>query len=305
MRNKVSIGIGIARYPFEKAREFFRWVDLCEDSTIDSLWQTDRLASSQPFLESMSTMAALAGATERLKFGMNAVVVSMRDPLLLAKQCATIDHLSEGRLLPVFGVGAEGAPEWKAAGMDPRGRGKRADEALQIMRMLWSQESVSFEGEHYRYDDASISPRPVQKELPMWIGGSSKAAIRRTARIGTGWLGGIQSPAQVAPVVAAIHSELERTGRSIDADHYGAGFPFRFGSWDDALPARIAKASGKAPSDYMAVGDGAAILRRVEEYREAGVSKFVLIPLAEGHEDLMEQTRRLIEEVVPIAHAWR
>jgi probable F420-dependent oxidoreductase len=304
VKRPVSIGLGIARYPFDESREFFRWVASCEDSDVDSLWQTDRLASPQPFLESMSTMAALAGATSRIKFGMNAVVVSMRDPLLLAKQCATIDHLSGGRLLPVFGVGSDAAPEWKAAGFEPKGRGKRADEALEIMRRLWSEDSVDFEGEHYRYRGASIAPRPVQKELPLWIGGSSKAAIRRTARIGTGWLGGIQTPAQVAPVISAIHVELERTGRKIDSDHYGAGFPFRFGSWDDPLPARIATGPG-TPKDYMAIGDADDILQRIEEYRRAGVSKFVLIPLADGPVDLFEQTRRLIEEVVPVAHSWR
>ena len=102
---KVRLGLGVATNPFSSARAFFRFVDLCEQSAVDSLWQTDRLASKQPFLEAMSAMAALAGATERLKFGMNAVVVSLRDPLLLAKQCATIDYLSDGRLLPVFGEG--------------------------------------------------------------------------------------------------------------------------------------------------------------------------------------------------------
>ena len=303
MKRAVSIGLGIARYPFADARDFFRWVNLCEDSEVDSLWQTDRLASSAPFLESMSTMAALAGATTRLKFGMNAVVVSMRDPLLLAKQCATIDHLSQGRLLPVFGVGSDVAPEWKAAGYEPKGRGKRADEALEIMRRLWSEESVDFEGEYYRYQGASISPRPVQKELPLWIGGSSKAAIRRTARLGTGWLGGIASPAQVAPVIEAIHAELAKGSRTIDSDHYGAGFPFRFGSWDDPLPARIAANPKGRPADYLAVGDASTILERVAQYRDAGVSKFVLIPLAEDPDDLLVQTRRLIEEVVPVAHA--
>ncbi len=112
MRAKVRVGVGIAASPFSSARSFFRFVELCERSEVDSLWQTDRLASRQPFLEAMSAMAAMAGATERIRFGMNAVVVSLRDPLLLAKQCATIDYLSDGRLLPVFGVGGGGAPEW-------------------------------------------------------------------------------------------------------------------------------------------------------------------------------------------------
>ena len=117
---KVRIGLGTATHPFSDARAFWRWVDLCEGSEIDSLWQTDRLSSSQPFLEAMSTMAALAGATSRLKFGMNAVVVSQRDPLVLAKQCATIDYLSGGRLLPVFGVGGGEAPEWQRVQLSVR-----------------------------------------------------------------------------------------------------------------------------------------------------------------------------------------
>lgn len=301
----VRIGLGIATLPFSGARAFFRWVDLCEDSGVDSLWQTDRLVSRQPFLEAMSTMAALAGATERVRFGMNAVVASLRDPLLLAKQCATVDYLSDGRLLPVFGVGAEEAPEWKATGASPRRRGRRADEALEIVRRLWSEESVDFEGEFYRYTGASIAPRPVQPTLPMWIGGSSAAAIRRTARIGTGWLAGIQTPEQVAPVVERIRRAAEEAGRRIPEDHYGAGFPFRFGDADDPLVAQVdaarSRAAGAASGRYVAVGDASDVLDRIRAYRDAGVSKFVLIPVARGDADLMEQTRRLVAEVIPAA----
>ena len=309
MKIKVKIGLGIATSPFSSGSAFFRFVDLCEEGGVDSLWQTDRLSSRQPFFEAMSTMAALAGATERLKFGMNAVVVSQRDPLLIAKQCATIDYLSGGRLLPVFGVGGGNAPEWKATGQSPKGRGRRADEALEIMQRLWSEETVSFHGEFYRYDEASIAPRPVQQPLPCWIGGSSPAAIRRTARLGTGWLAGIQTPDQVAVVIEAIRIASREAGRPIPEDHYGAGFPFRFGAPDDPLVERVAKAreaasGGSRPAQsYVAAGDAATILRRIEEYRRAGASKFVMIPIASGDDDLMEQSRRLIEEVLPTAEA--
>jgi len=307
----IRIGLGIATTPFSSGRAFFRWVDLCEESGIDSLWQTDRLISRQPYLEALSTMAALAGATERMRFGMNAVVASLRDPLLLAKQCATIDHLSGGRLLPVFGVGGENAPEWRATGRDPAGRGRRADEVLELLRRLWTEESVDFAGEFYTYEKACISPRPVQATLPLWIGGSSAAAIRRTARFGTGWLAGIQTPAQVKPVVDAIRTASKAAGRPIPEDHYGAGFPFRFGSHDDPLVARFAGAHQRAaapgataragaPGPYVAVGDARAIIDRVRAYHEAGVSKFVLIPIAQGDDDLMEQTRRLVAEVLPV-----
>src|SRR5260221_9512647 len=115
----------------------------------------------------MATMAALAGRTRRLRFGMNVVSLALRDPVLLAKQCATIDVLSEGRLLPAFGIGAPNGPEWQAMGLDARTRGARMDEALEIVRRLWREDSVDFDGVHFRLRDASIAPKPVQKELPL------------------------------------------------------------------------------------------------------------------------------------------
>ncbi len=300
----IRVGLGISTFPFSDPRAFWRWVDLCEEGGIDSIWQTDRLASREPFLEAMSTMAALAGGTERVKFGMNAVVVTFRDPLVLAKQCATIDYLSGGRLLPVFGVGAEHAPEFTATGRDAKGRGRRADEALELMRRLWSEEQVDFEGEFFRYRHASIAPRPTQQPLPLWIGGASRAAIRRTARLGTGWLAGLQGPESVKQVIAAIRAELATTGRSIDADHYGASVVVRFGSWDDPLVQRIASARARLAPDLdprgcFAVGDTKEVLAVCHEYVAAGASKLVLLPLARGDEELLEQSRRLIAEVVP------
>ena len=307
---KLRIGIGIANLPVASARAFFQWAELCERSELDSIWQTDRLVSPQPYLESLSAMAALAGATERLKFGMNAVVAPLRDPLVLAKQCATIDWLSGGRLLPVFGVGGENAPEFRATGRDAGERGRRADEVLELARRLWSEESVTFEGKFYRYENVSIAPRPIQQPLPLWIGGSSPAAIRRTARLGTGWLGGIQTPAQVAPVIAAIRKAGHESGRPIPEDHFGASFAFRLGPQDDALLQRgfAARARAAGPDfdakSYFALGEAEAVLERIAQYRAVGVSKFVLIPIVQSETDLLEQTRRLAAEVVPVAHGW-
>lgn len=304
----VRIGIGLAALPCT-ARELFAWVAQCEASPLDSLWQTDRLVSREPLLESLCAMAAYAGATRRIKFGMNAVVVPFRDPLLLAKQCATIDHLSGGRLLPVFGVGRGTAPEWRALpDGDAKRRGRRADEALALMARLLTEDRVDHEGTFYRYRDVSISPKPVQRPLPCWIGGASEAAIRRTARFGTGWLGGTQSPREVESVVRGIRAALRATGRTIDDDHYGASVAFRLGTWDDPelapVLARRGRERGAAAKDGLAVGDARSLLARLREYHGAGASKFVLIPLARDGADLMEQTRRLCAEVVPEAHGF-
>src|SRR4051812_33771845 len=118
----VAVGLGLMEFPFAGAAGFWRWVDLCEAGGGDSLWQTDRIVSRVPILECMSVMAALAGRTRRVKFGMNVVSMALRDPVLVAKQCATIDMLSEGRLLPAFGVGSPLAPEWAALGVATRTR---------------------------------------------------------------------------------------------------------------------------------------------------------------------------------------
>ncbi len=236
----IGIGLGIAGFPFSGPKPFLSWIDLCEERGVDSVWLSERIVSRAPGLELMTTFGVIAGRTERLKFGMNAIVVSLRDPLILAKECASLDYLSGGRLLPVFGVGGEVNPEFRATSRNPKGRGAQSDEILDIMTALWTGEPVTYDGKYYQYKDAVITPKPAQAPLPLWVGGSSPAAIRRTARIGTGWLAGLQTPAQVAPVVAAIGQQSAEAGRPLDDDHYGAGFAFRFGSQDDDVVQRQA-----------------------------------------------------------------
>ena len=306
----VRIGLGLAGFPFTSPSAFLDWIDLCEDSPIDSVWLSERLVSPQPVLEPLTAFGVIAGRTRRLKFGMNAIVLPFRDPLVLAKECATLDFLSGGRLLPAFGVGADRAPEFAATGRAPEGRGPRSDEMLDIMVKLWSEEHVNYDGKYYQYHDVTISPKPTQSPLPLWIGGSSDAAIRRTARIGTGWLAGLQTPRQVAPVVAAIRKASEHAGRPLDPDHYGAGFPFRFGSPDEPIVERTATAmsrigEGLDPAEYLAVGDAETIVRRAQEYVNAGISKFVLRPIVTSDQEWLSQTRQLIDEVLPAVHAMQ
>jgi probable F420-dependent oxidoreductase len=299
----IGLGLGTSRFPFETGKQYFDWVELCELGKVDSIWQTDRLVSSEPMLECITTMAALAGATTRIRFGMNVASIALRDPLLTAKQCATIDLLSNGRLLPAFGIGSALSMDYKATGVATKRRGKKADEALQLVHRLWAEDSVDFDGEFFQYENACISPKPANPRIPLWIGGSSEVAMRRTARYGTGWLGGIDSPEQSEVMVKGIKLALKDSGRSIDEDHYGATFSFRFGHPDEES-ARIASEGlrvrlKKDPSRYMVVGDAAAIVQRINEYIEAGCSKFVMLPLSGNHQDMMCQTRRFIEEILP------
>jgi probable F420-dependent oxidoreductase len=309
MPRNVAVGLGLMEFPFSGAATYWRWVDLLEAGGVDSLWQTDRLVSPSPFLECMSAMAALAGRTRHLKFGVNVLSLAMRDAVLVARQCATIDFLSEGRLLPAFGIGSPLGPEWKTLNLDTKTRGRKTDEGLEVIRRLWSEDSVDFAGVHYHLSGASIAPKPVQPDLPMWIGGSSEAAIRRTAKFGTGWQAGPETPEQAARVVAAIRQAAAEEGRTIDDDHYGAGIPFRFGRADEPglqpLFDAYRKRTGRDPKDYFAIGDAAAITDRIAAYVAAGVSKFILRPAAKGDDEIMAQTRRLIDEVLPrVAARW-
>jgi probable F420-dependent oxidoreductase len=303
----VAIGVGLMEFPFTGAAAFWRWVDLCEQGGVDSIWQTDRLVSPAPFLECMSAMAALAGRTRRIKFGVNVLSLAMRDAVLVARQCATIDFLSNGRLLPAFGIGSPLGPEWTALNLDPKTRGRKTDEGLEVIRRLWSEDNVDFAGVHYQLNGATIAPKPMQPDLPMWIGGSSEAAVRRTARFGTGWQAGPETPAQAAHMVAAIKQAAAEAGRTIDDDHYGAGIPYRFGRPDDPALAPLFEAykkrTGREAKDYFAVGDAPAIVARIAEYLEAGVSKFILRPAARGDDEIIGQTRRLIDEVLPLVAA--
>jgi probable F420-dependent oxidoreductase len=309
MARNIAVGIGIMEYSFETSGGFWRWVDLCEQGGLDSIWQTDRIVSRTPILECMTALAAIAGRTRRIKFGVNVVSAALREPVLLAKQCATIDVLSGGRLLPGFGIGSPRGAEWEAMHVDTTTRGRKTDEALEIISRLWAGEALDFTGRHFRLSKASIAPLPVQPDLPMWIGGSSEAAIKRTARVGTGWQAGPETPEVVGEVIAGIKAGLLETGRTIEEDHYGAAFAFRFGGPDDPGVAKVMEhyraRTGRDPRDMFAMGDAEVILQRLNEYVAAGASKFILRPVADGDADMLAQTRRLVEEVLPlVATRW-
>ena len=303
MKRTISIGMGMMALPFADAAGYWRWVDLCEQGGVDSIWQSDRLITREPVLECLSVMAALAGRTRRLKFGMNVLSLALRDPVLVAKQCATIDYLSEGRLLPAFGLGSPRGAEWEALGIDTKTRGARMDEALTVMSRLWREDGVDFDGRFFKLAGASISPKPVQKDIPLWIGGASDAAIRRTAKFGTGWQAGAEPLDEIARVILAIRAALEVEGRHIDIDHYGAGLTFHIGSPDDPGLAeafgRYEKLTGRDPRAMLTIGSAEDIIARIEQFIDAGVSKFVLRPALAGEEAMVAQTRLLVEQVIP------
>jgi alkanesulfonate monooxygenase SsuD/methylene tetrahydromethanopterin reductase-like flavin-dependent oxidoreductase (luciferase family) len=193
--------------------------------------------------------------------------------------------------------------------LDPATRGRKTDEALEIIARLWQGEKLTYAGKHFQLTNASISPLPLQADFPMWIGGSSDAAVRRTAKYGTGWQAGSETPEAVGRVIAAIRAAAATAGRAIDEDHYGAAFAFRFGGADDPgvakAMANFKTRTGRDASVHFAFGDADAIVERIARYVENDASKFILRPAADGDEDMYAQTRRFVEEVLPrMAQRW-
>ena len=157
---------------------------------------------------------------------------------------------------------------------------------LGLMNQLWTEDDVTFVGKYFRCEEVSISPKPKQSPLPVWIGGNSKAAIERPARYGHGWIGGsVSLPDTTGRVVTAIRGRSDELGRPIPDDHYGVGFNFRFGGWGDPIVERTvqqsaARAGGAEPDSYMAVGDADAIVSSSTHTRPWASRNSSLRPLA-------------------------
>ena len=177
------------------------------------------------------------------------------------------------------------------------------DDGLEIIKRLWTQESVSYDGDCYQLNGAAIAPKPIQHPMPLWIGGSAAKAIERTARWGTGWQAGIESADKVGPVISAIKAKTKELGRNIDDDHFGAGFGFRFGSESEKIVQRYTKGIsarlGKDSKQYNAIGGAAEIMELLQNFLDSGAHKFILRPIASDTEDMIQQTKLLIEKVLP------
>ena len=163
------------------------------------------------FPDQLVMIAAMAAVTTRLRFTTNAFVLPMRDPFSVAKSLATISAISGGRIVPSIGVGWS-RDEFDILGSDFGSRGKRCDEMIEVMRLLWSGEYVEFKGKYYQFDRLEMNPKPA-KPIPLWIAGMSDAAHRRAARLGDGWLSDWQPSAEIVATIERIRSYRREFGR--------------------------------------------------------------------------------------------
>ncbi len=301
----VRVGLAVGGWPFGAAESsrFWDFVDSAEALGFDSLWLSDRLVSTAPILEPISGLAAVAGRTRKLKFGMSVVVLPLRNPVVLAKEIATIDFLSNGRMLPAFGIGTEDEREYEAAGVAKEERAGRTDEAVALMRRLWSEEHVTHHGRYYHVSDVTIAPRPVQNALPVWFGGRSEAAYRRVGRSGDGWLASFLTTDEFAQGAAAIRRHAAAANRAIDDDHYGVILTTCVArSKDEAAELAgpyLRRFRPDVPTEAVSIfGTAEDCARRIAAYLEAGASKFVLRPACPP-DRLLDQLDVLARNVAP------
>jgi probable F420-dependent oxidoreductase len=143
-----------------------------------------------PFFEPFVAFGYLAAVTKRIKLGTGVMVLGIRQTALIAKQAAIADVLSGGRVILGIGTGWNDV-EYEAMGVDFHTRGKRVDEQIVLLRQLWTQDTVSFEGKFHTVRGAGINPLPVQRPIPLWIAGASDAAVKRAALLGDGYYPGL------------------------------------------------------------------------------------------------------------------
>lgn len=300
----IRVGVSIAGWPFasQDPEELFEYAERCDRLGLDSLWLSERLAGPAPFLEPLTAIAAMAARTRALKFGMSVLVVPARNPVVLARAIATIDFLSRGRMLPAFGLGTDDAREQEATGVPKSERAGRTDEAVALMRRLWTEDHVTHHGRYYHITDVTVRPHPTLAARAVWFGGRTEAAFRRTGRLGDGWLGASVTPEEARDAIPAIHRFAAEAERSIDDDHFGVILPYCI--TDDPTPviarfgAGLTRLRPDVPvASYAAIGTARACVELIERYIAAGVSKFVLRPVCPPDE-IIPQLELLAARVV-------
>jgi len=255
-------------------------VDALERLGFDSLWLSERIGGDAP--DPLVGMAFAAGRTKRLKFGMSVMVLPGRNPIVLAKELATLDRLSGGRLLPAFGLGVADPHEQQAFGVERAARAKLFDEAMVVLRGAWAEGSLTHHGEHFDYEDLRVLPKPMQSHLDVWLGGNAPSELRRVARLADGWLPSFVTPADAERGRETIESGLIEHGRTIDVDHYGALIPYSLGPVPSSVLDVLAKRRPDLADPTILVPQGwDALMKTIDAFVDVGTTKFVILPIVE------------------------
>jgi probable F420-dependent oxidoreductase len=328
VRGKPEFGVVIPSWgPYGDAGAIRELVQAAEQLGFHTAWFGDHVLlpdyaialSPANWFDALACCVFGLGATRRLRFGTDVLVLPYRDPRLLAKLAATADQLSGGRLTLAVGVGYL-AGEFEALGAPPRAeRGAVTDEYLHVLRLLWETDGpVSFAGKYVRFADVHCQPHPAQRPLPLWVGGNHARALRRAAELGDGWHPLFTTPAQYASGRAEI--ERLRGARGLAGFSFGYSCPQTWLTPDAAaLPARAYAhaAVDSLPPDYdyapeipraadgrpLLVGTEDQLAADLDALRQAGVEHFALRFWAGDPEvtprQLIDQMSRFAARVLP------
>jgi probable F420-dependent oxidoreductase len=260
--------------------------------------------AQQDYLEPFAMLAYLARATTRIRIGTSVLVIPYRHPLVVAKILATIDVLSHGRVILGAGVGWL-REEFEALGAPPfEERGAVTDEYLRVMRAAWTTDPVTFQGRYCRIDGVHALPKPVQRAgIPIWVGGHTRAAVRRAATLGDGWHPiGLRPPATLAP------DEYGASVRQLRADATAAGRDPASITLSFRGPMEVRSPRAKAPAGDRPLfqGTAAEVLGDLRQYQALGVSHVVFDPVRPDLRATLDNMARFAEDVRPkLARARR
>lgn len=275
---KVRVGYGLGTGAFDPG-EFADLVDGLEGLGFDSLWLSERLTG--PALDPMTALAVAAGRTRKLKLGTSVMVLPGRNPVILAKAWATLDRLSGGRALPAFGLGAREPAEHEAFGVSRDTRAAIFDEALPLIRRLWTEDGVTHEGARFVLHDVSLRPKPLQQPPDVWLGGRAPSELRRVGRLGDGWLPSFCLPEEVAAARSEVEQAASAAGRMIDPEHWGALVLYSPGPLPEAFARALrARRDGRDPGAVVPIGAD-ALRARLSEFVDHGFSKLVVVPVGQ------------------------
>lgn len=285
--------------------------ELAESLGYDSLWTGDHVAFPVPILDPLLQLAQLAAFSEKLMLGTSVYLLPLRHPTPVAKQVATLDHLSGGRFIFGVGVGGEFPDEYAACGVPLRERGARLDEAIPLLRQLWSGDPVHHEGRFWKLPPVRMLPRAVQEGgPPIWCGGRADAVLERIGRMGDGWISYVVTPDRYRKGLVAIASAAAGAGRK--PKRFGSAhllFTYVASTYEAALDRATEHLSTRYAMDfrgparkYAALGRPEDVAARIAEFREAGV-RHVVVDLVGRPEERDEQVTRFAREVRPLLEA--
>ena len=271
MKIRIGVGAGGTSFTPELFRELASGLD---ELGFDSLWLSEVLTG--PVLDPLVGLAWAAASNPRLKIG-TTMLLPGRNVVRLAKQLASLDVLSQGRLLVTLVPGLTYAPERDAIGVEPKQRGAVIDEALPLLRRLWAGETVTHDGAAGRFSDVKLWPLPVQQPLEVWLGGNVPAALERCGRLSDGWLPSQCTPEEAAAGRVVIEAAAATAGRSISGEHFGVSIGYATAPID---PATARTMAARRPRSLELTPVGLPALRaQIEQFIAVGFSKFVVRPV--------------------------